>query len=130
MIIFKVIELKLYLSYMQFHHIQTPRLLDVDAIYAIKGIDDGLSSIGDDRVAHALRDNLNTHSGFNANAVGLLAVLRGDLKYCHNAKVLYFWLVLTWCQSYVMTSLSSRRSILLPSGCKYTNILRQNLSET
>ena len=86
MIIFKVIELKLYLSYIQFHHIQTPRLLDVDAIYAIEGIDDGLSSIGDDWVAHALRDNLNTHSGFNANAVGLFAVLRGDLKYCHNAK--------------------------------------------
>ena len=90
MIIFKVIELKLYLSYMQFHHIQTPRLLDVDAIYAIKGIDDGLSSIGDDWVAHALRDNLNGHSGFNANAVGLLAVLRGDLKYCHNAKGIIF----------------------------------------
>ena len=91
MIFFLVVQLKLYLSYIKFHHIQTPRLLDVDAIYAIEGIDDGLSSIGDDRVAHALRDNLNTHSGFNANAVGLLAVLRGDLKYCHNAKVLYFF---------------------------------------
>ena len=90
MIIFKVIELKLYLSYIQFHHIQTPRLLDVDAIYAIEGIDDGLSAIGDDRVAHALRDNLDAHSRFDTNTVDLLAVLRGDLKYCHNAKGFIF----------------------------------------
>ena len=83
MIIFKVIELKLYLSYIQFHHIQTPRLFDVDAIYTIEGIDDGLSSICCDRVAHALRDYLNAHARLDADAVGVLDVFGRDDKTCH-----------------------------------------------
>lgn len=50
---------QLYSFHIKFHHIQTSSLLDVYAIYTVKGIYDALATIGGDWVAHTLDDYLN-----------------------------------------------------------------------
>ena len=59
--------------------IQAPGLLDVDAVDAVEGIDDGLTAIGADGIAQTLGDDLNRHARFDADAVHALAILGGYL---------------------------------------------------
>ena len=63
--------------------IQAPSLLDVDAVDAVEGIDDGLSAIGEDGVAETLGDDLDGHAGFDADAVHALAILGSNLVEGH-----------------------------------------------
>ena len=69
--------------YIKVYHIQAAGLLDVDAIKAVEGINDGLAAIGDDRVAHTLCCDLNRHARFDTDTVELLTAFRGNLEQCH-----------------------------------------------
>ena len=68
----------------QFHHVKAACLFDVDAVDAHECVDDDLTAVGRDGVAHALRDYLNAHAWLNADAVGVLDVFGRDDKTCHS----------------------------------------------
>ena len=57
---------------------QYPRLLNINAIDALKGIDDKLAAVGEDGVDGVGGNNLDGHAGLDADAVPLGPLLCCD----------------------------------------------------
>ena len=58
--------------------------LYVDAVDTHEGVDDGLASVGDDGVAHGVGHDINAHSAFETDAVGVLTGFDGYSEEWHS----------------------------------------------
>ena len=64
----------------QINSIQTSSLLDVNAIDAHEGIDDGLTAIGNYGVAETVADDLDRHARLDADAIARRPLLGGNAE--------------------------------------------------
>ena len=65
-------------------HVEGAGTAQVDTIDAHEGMGDGLAAVGEDWVAHGLGNHLDTHAGFDADAVSILHLLGGNDKSGHS----------------------------------------------